>query len=109
MWSGLCGAAAMTVLGFSVFGWTTGGTARRMAADGANTAVLAALVPFCLAKAKDDADPARLIKWRAESSSYSRSDIVRAAGWATLPGMTSPDYNLSTACSERLASAAAAG
>ena len=47
-------------------------------------------------------DGGKLVKFHAETSSYSRSDIVRASGWATLPGMTSPDYALSQACAEKL-------
>jgi hypothetical protein len=103
IWSGLGGAVVMTILGFSTFGWTTGGSAKRMADERASTAVVAAQVPFCVAKAQADTDLARMTKLRAETSSYSRSDIVRSNGWATLPGMTAPDYNLSTACSEKLA------
>lgn len=102
IWSGLCGAVAMAVLGFSAFGWTTAASARRAGDERVSVAVVAALVPFCLAKAQADADPARMTKLRAETSSYTRGDIVRASGWATLPGMTSPDYNLASACSERL-------
>lgn len=97
----------MTILGFSTFGWTTGASANRMADERAGSAVVAAMVPFCVAKAT--ADPAGMTRLRAETSSYSRGDIVRAAGWATLPGMTAPDYNLSTACSEKLAAMTAGG
>ncbi len=102
IWSGLGGAAAMTILGFSTLGWSTGNSANRMASERASSAVVSALVPFCVAKAKADTDATRMTKLRAEASSYSRSDLVRNAGWATLPGMTSPDYGLSSACSETL-------
>ena len=105
IWSGLGGATAMAILGFSTLGWSTGSSANRMAGERASTAVVSALVPFCVAKAKGDPDASRMTKLRAETSSYTRSDLVRTSGWATLPGMTSPDYNLSTACSERLATA----
>ena len=104
IWSGLGGAAVMTILGFSTLGWSTGSSANRMAGERASTAVVSALVPFCVAKAKGDSDATRMTKLRAETSSYTRSDLVRSAGWATLPGMTAPDYNLSTACSESLTS-----
>ncbi|MCC6716356.1 MAG: hypothetical protein IT555_00575 [Acetobacteraceae bacterium] len=106
IWSGLGGAAAMTILGFSVFGWSTGGAANRMADERASAAVVSAMVPFCVAKAKADADPAHMAKLKGETSSYTRADIVRSSGWATLAGMTSPDYNLSSACSEKLGATA---
>lgn len=105
IWSGLGGAAAMTILGFSTLGWSTGGSANRMAGERASTAVVSALVPFCVAKAKGDPDATRMTKLRAETSSYSRSDLVRSNGWATLPGMSAPDYTLSTSCAENLTTA----
>lgn len=107
IWSGLCGAAVMTVLGFSTFGWSTSGSANRMADERASAAVTSAMVPFCVAKAKADTDPAHMAKLKGETSTYTRADIVRSSGWATLAGMSSPDYNLSSACSEKLATAAA--
>ena len=39
---------------------------------------------------------------RAEESEYSRSEIVSDSGWATMPGMTSPDRGLASACAEKL-------
>jgi len=54
---GLCGRAiAISILGFNQMGWTTSGTADRMATERANAAVVAAFVPFCVAKAQQDAD-----------------------------------------------------
>jgi len=105
IWGGVFGAVAIASIGFSSFGWTTSTSANRMADDRASTAVVGALVPFCVAMAKADTDAARMTKLRGETSSYSRSDIVRTSGWATMPGMTAPDYNLATACSERLTTA----
>ncbi len=73
-----------------------------MAQDQSETAVVAALVPFCVAKAQQDPDHATLAKFQAEQSSYSRSDLVLQAGWATIGGKTSPDSDLARACSEQL-------
>ena len=102
IWGAVVGGVATAIIGFSYMGWSTAGTADKMAQTRAETAVVAALVPFCAAKAQQDTDPGKLVKFRAETSSYSRSDIVRASGWATLPGMTAPDYALAQACSEKL-------
>jgi len=38
------------VIGFSWGGWVTGSTANRLAAEPANTAVVAALTPLCVEK-----------------------------------------------------------
>jgi hypothetical protein len=83
-------------------GWTTGGTADRMARDRADSAVVAALLPFCVANADRDPDLTKLAKVKAEQSSYSRSQLVSDSGWATLPGMTTPDHGLASACSDKL-------
>lgn len=109
IYGAVAGAVVMAIVGFNYMGWTTSHTAQRMAQEEATTAVVAALLPLCVAKARDDADPARLVKLRGETSSYSRSEQVRAAGWATMPGMTGPNANLATACSERLATASTGG
>lgn len=101
-WGFVVGAIAMAIVGFQGLGWTTAGSAERQARDQAGAAVAAALVPFCIAKAEQDPDPSKLVKFRAETSSWSSSQIVRDAGWATTPGMTSPDGALASACSEKL-------
>jgi hypothetical protein len=102
LWGAVAGALAMTVFGFSVLGWHGARGARELAATTSRDAVMAAMVPFCVAKADADADPARLVKLRAETSSYSRSELVRSAGWSTLPGLPGGDYSLAMACSDRL-------
>ena len=107
LWGAVGGALAMTIFGFAVLGWHGARGAREMAATSARDAVTAALVPFCVAKAQADDDPARLAKLRAETSSYSRSELVRSAGWSSLPGAQGGDFALATACSERLMTAAA--
>jgi hypothetical protein len=103
---GICGAVvgaiAIMIVGFSQMGWTTAGTADRMATDRANSAVAAALVPFCVANAEHDPDQAKLAKVKAEQSEWSRSQLVSDAGWATLPGATAPTNGLASACSDKL-------
>jgi hypothetical protein len=102
VWGGVVGAIAMMIIGFWAMGWTTGGTADRMARDRADSAVVAALLPFCVANADRDPDLTKLAKVKAEQSSYSRSQLVSDSGWATLPGMTTPDHGLASACSDKL-------
>src|SRR5690242_16396945 len=101
IWGAVLGAIAMMIVGFSQMGWTTAHTADRMATDRANSAVAAALVPFCVAKAEHDPDQVKLATVRAEQSDYSRSQLVSDAGWATMPGATSPTTGLASACSDK--------
>ena len=107
IWGAIIGSIATMIVGFSYAGWTTAGTTERMSSDRASAAVVSALVPYCTAKAMADADPAKMAKLKTETSSYSRSDMVRTAGWATLPGMTAPDSALADACSMKLQTASA--
>jgi len=102
LWGAAGGAIAMAVVGFSYLGWTTATTAEKLAQDTANSAVVAALVPFCVVKAEADPNQATLTKFQAEQSSYSRSDIVMKAGWATLDGKTVGSDALARACAEKL-------
>ena len=102
LWGVVVGAIAISIVGFSQLGWTTTATAERLAQERVNTAVVAALVPFCVAKAQQDPDKAVLTKFQAEQPSYSRSDMVMKAGWATLGNEQSPDNALARACSDKL-------
>ena len=98
--------AAPAVWQFSSMGWKTGSSAAQMASTQAAEAVVTAMVPFCVAKAKLDTDGGVMTKFRAETSSYARTQLVQTAGWATLGGATTPDYALASACSDRLHMAA---
>ena len=80
VWGVVIGGIATAVIGFSQLGWTTSGKAELLAQERASTAVVAALVPFCIAKAQQDPDKAIFAKFQAETSSYSRSDMVIKAG-----------------------------
>ncbi len=102
LWGAAVGAVAMATIGFSQLGWTTSNTAEQLAQERARAAVVSALVPFCVAKAQQDPDKTVFTKLQAETSSYSRSDMVMKAGWATLGNEKSPNNALARACSEEL-------
>jgi hypothetical protein len=102
LWGAAVGAIAMAMVGFSYLGWTTAATSEKLAQDTASTAVIAALVPFCVVKAEADPNLATLVKFQAEQSSYSRSDIVMKAGWTSFNGKTSDSDALARACAEKL-------
>jgi hypothetical protein len=111
LWGAAAGAVAMAIVGFSYLGWTTQATSQKLAQDTADSAVVAALVPFCVTKAEADPNQTILTKFQAEQSSYSRSDIVMKAGWASFDGQKGDgqkgDGNtgsdaLARACAEKL-------
>jgi hypothetical protein len=103
IWGAAIGAVAISVIGFSSFGWTLGSTAERMAKERAQTAVVGALAPICVEKFQHQADAAtKLIEFNKVSSSWDRRSIIEKGGWATAPGSDGPNSAVATACAERL-------
>ena len=103
------GAVASMVIGFSWGGWVTGGTADKLAAERANTAVLAALTPICVEKFLQNSDAkANLAVLQKISSTWEQGQYLEKGGWATRPGANSSDYQLARACAEKLAQAKSA-
>jgi hypothetical protein len=97
------GAVASIVIGFSWGGWMTGSTANRLAAERADTAVVAALTPVCVEKFLQNSDAqANLAAIKKIPSNWEQGEYVQKGGLATQPGATSSDYHLARACAERL-------
>jgi hypothetical protein len=94
IWGGVAGAIAISVIGFSQFGWTLGSTAERMANERAQAAVVAALTPICVEKFQHQADaPAKLAEF-SKVSSWDRRAIIEKGGWATIGGSDAPNSPL---------------
>jgi len=104
IWGAVIGAAAISVVGFSSFGWTLGSTAERMAQERVQTAVVSVLAPICVEKFQHQADAsAKLIEFN-KVASWDRRSIIEKGGWATMPGTDGPKNGaVVTACAERLA------
>ena len=102
LWGVTAGAIAMTVIGFTQLGWISAASAEKLSRETAGTAVVSALVPFCVAKANADPNTEVLTKFQAEQSSYSRGDIVSKAGWTSFDGKTAGSDSLARACAEKL-------
>jgi hypothetical protein len=79
-WGAVGGAVAAMIIGFAWGGWVTGGTSDKNAGVAAQTAVVQAFVPLCVAKAEQQPEELILLK---KESSYSRKDFVVKAGWVS--------------------------
>jgi alpha/beta superfamily hydrolase len=91
------------VIGFSWGGWMTGGSANKLAADQADTAVMAALTPVCVEKFMQNSDAkANLAILQKISTNWEQGQYLEKGGWATRPGAASSDYQLARACAEKL-------
>jgi hypothetical protein len=103
IWGAVIGAAAISVVGFSSFGWTLGSTAERMAQERAQTTLVAVLAPICVEKFQHQADAsAKLVEFN-KVASWDRRSIIEKGGWATTPGNDGSNSAVVTACAERLA------
>ena len=103
IWGVVIGAAALSMLGFSYFGWMLGSTAERMAQERAQTAVVAVLAPICVEKFQHQTDAsAKLVEFQ-KVASWDRRSIIERGGWATMPGSDGPNSAVVTACAEQLA------
>ena len=97
------GAAALAIVGFTWGGWVTSGTAKEMASDQAQLAVVAALMPICIEQSKQD--PQAEEDARPNEGSrilLSAAKILMKAGWATMPGSSDPNRTVAIACLEML-------
>ena len=72
------GMALAALLGFNWGGWVTGGTAKEMATDSAELAIIQAFAPLCAATAKEL--PAQLVLLKGEKS-WARDKFIVKAGW----------------------------
>jgi hypothetical protein len=79
-WGLIGGAIAAIIIGFVWGGWVTGGTAEKMQAVSAESAIVQAFTPLCVAKAEQQPEKFAALK---EKSSYgsSRGNFVIEAGW----------------------------
>ena len=103
MWGAVAGSVLTMIVGFSYGGWITGDTAARVGKQQADAAVVAALVPLCVAQSKADRTVMKKIEeLKALTSSYQQRDFVIKTGWATVPGTEDPDSDVAEACAAAL-------
>jgi hypothetical protein len=100
------GVIATMVIGFKWGGWTLAGTAKDMVEKGAHAAVVQALAPICADRFQRAAEaPANLVELK-KVSTWQQDSFIEKGGWATFPGMTSPERGVAQACANLLAATA---
>ncbi len=102
LWSAAAGALAISVLGFSVMGWTLGSTADRLATSRAEAAVVAVLSPICVEKFQKQSDSVAALVAFKKAASWDQRALIEKGGWATTPGTNKTDSAVVTACAEKL-------
>ena len=100
---GAClGAAATAIIGFNWGGWTLQSTAREMAVRDTSTALVAVLAPMCVDKFRTGADGTSNMTEFKKVSTWQQDTFIQKGGWATFPGMSSPDLAVARACATLL-------
>lgn len=102
VWGAVAGAAAISFVGFSQFGWTLGSTAERLANNRADSAIVAVLAPICVEKFQQQSDSAaKLIEFK-KAPSWDQRSLIEKGGWATMPGTDKANAAVAAACAEKL-------
>ena len=96
------GFLATVVIGFGWGGWTLASTASETAAKSAAAAVVAVLAPMCADKFRQGAEASANMAELKKVSSWMQDSYIEKGGWATFPGMTSPERGVAQACATML-------
>ena len=96
------GSVATMIIGFHRGGWMLEITAWQMAENRANTALVAALAPMCADKFRQDTDAGLNMAELKKVSSWMQDSYIEKGGWATFPGMVSPEHGVAKACANLL-------
>jgi hypothetical protein len=96
------GFLATVIIGFNWGGWTLESTAKHIAENRANTALVAALAPICADKFRQAADASLNMTELKKVNSWMQDTYIEKGGWATFPGMTAPEHGVAAACADLL-------
>ena len=102
LWSAAAGAVAMSVIGFSLLGWTLGSTAERLAVSRGESAVVAVLSPICVEKFQQQSNPAAALVAFKKAASWDQRSLIEKGGWATTPGTAKTESAVISACAEKI-------
>lgn len=102
LWSCLGCIALTMIVGFTLGGWVTGGSAKSMsenAAEGARTDLVASL---CVDKFAASPDAKAQLAKLKEASSYERDNFIEDGGWSKIQGINSDVSGVADACAANL-------
>jgi hypothetical protein len=103
VYGAVAGALALAIIGFTVGGWATHGTALKMADTASADAVVAAMTPYCVAQSKTAPNAVEVLAALKIAESYDRRGIIEKAGWATPLGASGPNREVAISCNSAIA------
>jgi len=109
-WGVVVGAIAAMVIGFTWGGWVTGGTVKKLIAEGQDEAVVSVMTPVCVERWQHDPQVADNVAELNKLESYQRDTFIREKGqWAsTAPYKFADSYRgsaLYRGCAEKIRTA----
>lgn len=102
VWSCVACIVLTIIIGFTLGGWVTGGTAQNMAEESAEKAVVDRMAAICVAQVKQDPEKDKKIEELEKTDSWERRDYVKKQGWATMPGEKEADSEVAKECAKLL-------
>lgn len=94
----LAGGLVTALIGFNWGGWMLESTARQMAVKDTSAALVAVLAPMCADKFRTASDATLIMTEFKKVNSWQQDSYIQKGGWATFPGMNSPDLAIAQAC-----------
>jgi predicted RNA polymerase sigma factor len=102
-WIVLGAIVLVLYLGFSRGGWVTDSTSQTRADTSVEAAVIARLVPICLAQFNQDPEKdQKLVAFQELTNGSRRSTFVKDQGWATMPGEAEADSKVALECGNQI-------
>jgi hypothetical protein len=98
----VAGGLITALLGFNWGGWMLESTAKQIATKDTTAALVAVLAPMCADKFRTASDAAVNMTEFKKVSSWMQDSFIQKGGWATFPGMSSPDLAIAQACARLL-------
>ncbi|HUU40623.1 MAG TPA: hypothetical protein VMW42_06775 [Desulfatiglandales bacterium] len=102
IWSCVACIVLTIIIGFTLGGWVTGGTAQNMAEESAEKAVVDRLAAICIVQFKQDPEKDKKLEELKKTDSWERRDYVKKQGWATMPGEKEADSEVAEECAKLL-------
>ena len=102
-WACAASVALTLIVGFTVAGWVTGGTAAKMASSAAEKARSQLVATICVETFSQAADAREQLTKLKATSSWERDDFVSKGGWVTPAGFKQPVPGAADICADKLA------
>jgi len=102
VWGAVCGAIVISIIGFGWGGWVTGGTAEQLAVARADEAIVASLVPVCVAQFQKGPKVQASLAALKATETWHQAEFVEKGGWASVPGGGEPNRLVLSGCADAL-------